>query len=79
MEYKKSSMKMSILVSLILALILLVSYIFFMQGTISGVLEDIGLIRDGQDQRVDCIVEPWTNGDTTGDGIKNTEECEGLS
>ncbi len=78
MKRKKGNMQWTIIISLILALVVLLSYSFFTQGIVYSVLEDIGGVESDLNESMGCVVEPGTEGDTTGDGVRNVPECEHL-
>lgn len=74
----KKGMGYFVIVSLILALIIFLSYSFLTKGMVFRFLDNVGVVEDDLDESIECVVEPGTNGDEDGDGIKDDDECEGV-
>ncbi|MGM5481865.1 MAG: hypothetical protein ACQESF_00235 [Nanobdellota archaeon] len=74
----KKAMSYYVLISLIIGLLVLISYSFFSKGMVFNFLDNVGIVEDDMDQSVDCIVKPGTNGDEDGDGVKDSEECDAV-
>lgn len=78
-KMSKKAMSYYVIVSLVLALVVFISYSFLTKGMVFKFLDNVGLVEDDVKDKVDCIVEPGTQGDEDGDGVLDTQECEGVS
>lgn len=78
MKVNKKAMSYYVIVSLILALVVFFSYSFFTKGVVYNYVENVGLVEEDVNESLECIVEPYTKGDEDGDGVKDTDECEGV-
>ena len=65
-----------VIIGAVLALMVFVVYGFAMNKGIGNAFKSIFRIQDETNDRAQCSVLPWTNGDNDGDGIRDDlPEC----